>query len=144
VNACVIKEQLLMITVVIALAHIQQAMDIQRINLDLLDLLDILVDKRTAFSIMRRTMDKGRDSFLVHVLLKKNSLIISLLSSFRAALHFFFPTSIPRLFILSIHPFFCSCWLRRHSPSCRYYDSRSNMAQSGLHSQSIGVCELRA
>jgi hypothetical protein len=46
-NACAIKEQLLVITVVIALAHIQQAMDVQRINLDLLDLLDILVDKRT-------------------------------------------------------------------------------------------------
>ena len=46
-NACAIKEQLLVITVVIALAHIQQATDIQRINLDLLDLLDIFVDKRT-------------------------------------------------------------------------------------------------
>ncbi|HYA83046.1 MAG TPA: hypothetical protein VEH06_06300 [Candidatus Bathyarchaeia archaeon] len=44
VNAYAIREQLLVNTVVIALAHIQQAMDIQRINLDLLDLLDTLVD----------------------------------------------------------------------------------------------------
>lgn len=36
------------------------------------------------------------------LLVLKNSLITSLLSSFRAALHFFFPTSVP---------FFCSCWL---------------------------------
>jgi hypothetical protein len=50
-----------------------------------------------------------------------------------AALHFFFPTSIPRLFTLSIHPLFCSCWLAggvHPFTFRRYFDSRSNMAQS--------------
>jgi hypothetical protein len=73
------------------------------------------------------------------LLLKKNSLIIFPPSSFRAALHFFFPTSFPRLFTLSIHHSFVVVGLQAayiHSPSSKYYDSCSNMAQSEPHSDS--------
>src|SRR5215469_14101634 len=44
------------------------------------------------------------------LLLKKNSLITSPRSSFKAALHFFFPTSIPRLFTFKPSLYFL-CWL---------------------------------
>src|SRR5215510_10445926 len=62
---------------------------------------------------MRSTLDKGRDPSLL--LLKKNSLITSPRSSFRAALHLFFPTSIPRLFTFKPSPYFFVLACRRHT-----------------------------
>ena len=49
------------------------------------------------------------------LLLKKNSLITSPRLSFKAALHFFFPTSIPRLFTFKPSLYFFVLACRRHT-----------------------------
>ena len=59
----------------------------------------------TPLTIVEPTMLSNPDISHDFGQVKKNSLIISPLSFFRAALHFFFPTSIPRLFIVSTHSF---------------------------------------